>query len=164
MPPVSSKRYLIIPTQSPLPNANAARSVSDKKENESRPPMDPALTSPGRLAAIDTSRSSDRLAPWSDGDAALSSKSHCVSTPCAVSAATAACVCMVRCEFMRDLLRVLHLCQLEVASWRMVEVIPLMDGESQGSPGLPTPASSSSCPSGWAPSQHARRCARSPVA
>ena len=34
---------------------------------------------------------------------------------------------MVRCEFMRDLLRVLHLCQLEVN--QMVEVIPLMDGE-----------------------------------
>ena len=31
---------------------------------------------------------------------------------------------MVRCEFMRDLLRVLHLCQLEVN--QMVEVIPLM--------------------------------------
>jgi hypothetical protein len=45
----------------------------------------------------------------------------------AASAAAAACVCMVRCEFMRDLLRVLHLCQLEVN--QMVEVIPLMDGE-----------------------------------
>jgi len=107
VPRVSSSRY-----RSFTPPFPTLRARSDKR-HEPRPPMDPALTSPGRLAAIDTSLSSDRLAPWSDGDAALSSKSHCVSTPCAVSAATAACVCMVRCEFTRDLLRVLYLCQLE---------------------------------------------------
>ena len=66
----------------------------------------------------------------------FSSKSHCVSTPCAVSAAAAACVCMVRCEFTRDLLRVLYLCQLEEELGQVArpdnqvaEVIPLMDGE-----------------------------------